>query len=208
MAGVSGAGFIRNDRADHANGADWLPGFVNSQARLATGQLAHTFPHRGTLGASSHPVYVEPGPPAVHRTLGDLPRPDWANDLDQLAFMGSPLIEEICFFHRESRTVILGDLIQTHPKVQGNLLRNAIFRLEGVAAPHGGVGLDIRLTFTNRDAARRSLDKLLSWDFDKLIIAHGACVEKNAKAFVEHAFRWLIPLSDPSTSRRKSRSDQ
>jgi hypothetical protein len=55
----------------------------------------------------------------------------------------------------------------------------------------GGVALDIRLSFTNRKLARRSLRKLLSWDFDKLIIAHGVCIEKDAKPFVERAFRWL-----------------
>ena len=41
--------------------------------------------------------------------------------------------------------------------------------------------------------ARESLEKLLSWDFDKLIIAHGICIEKDAKPFVERAFRWLKP---------------
>jgi predicted metallo-beta-lactamase superfamily hydrolase len=56
----------------------------------------------------------------------------------------------------------------------------------------GGVPLDIRLSFTNRELARRSLEKLLSWDFDKLVIAHGVCVEKDAKPFVERAFRWLV----------------
>jgi hypothetical protein len=70
-------------------------------------------------------------------------------------------------------------------------LRNALFQLEGVASPPGGVGLDFRLSFTNRKLARRSLDKLLSWDFDKLIIAHGACIEKDAKPFVAQAFQWL-----------------
>lgn len=44
----------------------------------------------------------------------------------------------------------------------------------------------------HRDLARPSLEKLLSWDFDKLIIAHGACIETNAKAFVERAFQWLL----------------
>ena len=41
--------------------------------------------------------------------------------------------------------------------------------------------------------ARESLEKLLSWDFDKLIIAHGICIEKDAKPFVERAFRWFKP---------------
>jgi hypothetical protein len=60
-----------------------------------------------------------------------------------------------------------------------------------VAHPHGGVPLDIRLSFINRHAARNSLAKLLSWDFDKLIVAHGLCVETDAKRFVERAFQWL-----------------
>jgi len=76
--------------------------------------------------------------------------------------------------------------------VKGKPLRNALFKLEGVTAPHGGVGREIRLTFTKRDLARRSLEKLLSWDFDKLIIAHGDCIENDAKSFVEQAFRWLM----------------
>lgn len=123
--------------------------------------------------------------------LSDAPQSDWAEDCDQLAFQGNPLIEEVLFFHQASRTVILGDLIQVHPSVKGKPLRNALFQLEGVAGPMGGVALDIRLSFTNRKLARRSLDKLLSWDFDKLIIAHGACIEKDAKPFVEQAFHWL-----------------
>jgi len=123
--------------------------------------------------------------------LKDTPPSDWSLDFDQLAFQGNPLIEEVQFFHQASRTVILGDLIQVHPSVKGKLLRNALFQLEGVASPPGGVGLDFRLSFTNRKLARRSLDKLLSWDFDKLIIAHGACIEKDAKPFVEQAFHWL-----------------
>ena len=29
-------------------------------------------------------------------------------------------------------------------------------------------------------------------DFDQLIIAHGNCIKKAAKPFVERAFRWLL----------------
>jgi len=76
--------------------------------------------------------------------------------------------------------------------VKGKFLRNALFKLAGVASPHGGVALDIRLSFTNRNLARRSLEKLFSWEFDKLIIAHGVCIDKDAKSFVERAFRWLV----------------
>ena len=153
----------------------------------------HTlFPEAELWASRPTPFTLKKGHLPLTGTLGDTPPPAWADDLDQLAFKGSPLIEEVLFLHRASRTLILDDLIQFHPSVKGRPLRTAHFKLEGVAAPPGGVGLDIRLTFTKRDLARRSLEKLLSWDFDKLIIAHGNCIENDAKSFVEQAFRWLM----------------
>ena len=153
----------------------------------------HTlFPEAQLWAPRPTPFTLKKGRLPFTGILGDEPPQGWAHDLDQLAFKGNPLIEEVLFFHKQSRTVILDDLIQIHPIVKGKHFRNALFKLAGVASPHGGVALDIRLSFTNRNLARRSLEKLLSWDFDKLIIAHGVCIEKDAKPFVERAFRWLV----------------
>jgi Domain of unknown function (DUF4336) len=123
--------------------------------------------------------------------LGNTPPQIWANDLDQFIFLGNPFIAEVLFLHKKSRTVILADLIQNHRLEKGRPLVNVLLRLDGLAYPNGGVPRDMRLTFTNRKLACQSLEKLLSWDFDKLIIGHGVCIEKDAKPFVEHAFRWL-----------------
>ncbi len=153
----------------------------------------HTlFPEAQLWVSRPTPFTLKKGHLPLTGTLGDTPNPAWADDLDQRAFKGSSLIEEVLFLHRASRTLILDDLIQVHPRVKGKPLRNALFKLEGVTSPRGGVALDIRLSFTHRDLARRSLEKLLSWDFDKLIIAHGDCIEEDAKPFVEHAFHWLM----------------
>lgn len=152
----------------------------------------HTlFPEAQLWVPRTTPFTLKKGHLPLAGTLSDTPHPDWVNDIDQLAFKGNPLIEEVLFFHKASRTVILDDLIQIHPFVKGKPLRNALIKLEGVAPPYGGVGLDIRMSFTHRDLARRSLEKLLMWDFDKLIIAHGVCIEKDAKPFVAQAFHWL-----------------
>jgi hypothetical protein len=129
--------------------------------------------------------------------LTDEPPQAWRDDFDQLAFKGNPLIEEMFFLHKPSRTVILDDLIQIHPITKGKPFSNALWKLEGVLSPPGGVALDFRLSFIHRSLARRSLEKLLSWDFDKLIIAHGPCVERDAKPFVERAFRWLARPRNP-----------
>ena len=150
------------------------------------------FPEAQLWAPRRTPMTLNKGRLPLTGILGDAPSPDWEADFDQLAFKGSPLIEEVVFFHKESGTVLLDDLIQNHPEVTGKPLRNALLKLAGVASPHGGVPLDIRLSFTNRKVARQSLQKLLAWDFDKLIIAHGVCVEKGAKVFLERTFRWLI----------------
>jgi hypothetical protein len=149
------------------------------------------FPEAQLWVPRASPLTLKKGHLPFTGTLGDTPNPEWADDFDQLAFKGNPLIEEVLFFHRASRTVILDDLIQVHPRVKGKPFRNALFKLLSVASPRGGVPIDIRLTFTQRQLARRSLEKLLSWDFDKLIIAHGTCIERDAKLFVEQAFHWL-----------------
>jgi hypothetical protein len=97
--------------------------------------------------------------------LGDAPPQRWADDLDQLRFKGNFFIEEACFLHKRSRTLILADFIQNHPIAPGKPILNALRKLAGFAYPHGGVPLDIRLCFTDRTLAGRSLEKLLSWDF-------------------------------------------
>ena len=43
----------------------------------------------------------------------------------------------------------------------------------------------------DRDAARASLRRILAWDFDKLVVAHGPIVTSGAREIVENAFSWL-----------------
>jgi uncharacterized protein DUF4336 len=150
------------------------------------------FPEAQPWVAKPTPLTLQKRNLSSARILGSEPPEAWQADLEQIAFQGNPLIEEVIFFHKRSRTVILDDLIQNHRPQPGRLLRNLLMKLEGVEYPHGGVGLDMRLTFFHRKRARQSLEELLSWDFDRLIIAHGPCLEKDARPFVERAFRWLM----------------
>jgi hypothetical protein len=92
----------------------------------------HTlFPEAQLWVPRSTPATLQKGHLPFTGILGDEPDHDWADDFDQLAFKGSPLIEEVLFFHKASHTVILNDLIQVHPIVQGKPLRNALFKLGG-----------------------------------------------------------------------------
>ncbi|MEO7039327.1 MAG: DUF4336 domain-containing protein [Candidatus Elarobacter sp.] len=138
------------------------------------------------------------GPPELARNtglaasaslVGDSPPPAWADDLDQVVFKGNAFVEEAEFLHKRSRTLIMTDFIQNYQPKDGDVIGNVAKWFGGVL--NGGVPVDIRLSFTDKKVARECLAKLLSWDFDKLIVAHGLCVERNAKPFVERSFRWL-----------------
>jgi hypothetical protein len=124
-------------------------------------------------------------------SLKDASPSAWAVDIDQMLFEGSLFWAEAEFFHPQSRTLVMADFIQNYPKQVHRPLLNAATRLAGVQG--GGVALDIRLSFIHRGRCRDSLKKLLTWDFERLIVAHGDCVEHGAKAFVRTAFHWLRP---------------
>lgn len=127
--------------------------------------------------------------PAMN-VLGDTPPEAWASDLDQMIFRGSAFLDEAYFLHRASKTLVLCDFIQNYPP--RNALFDTLMKAAGIWG--GGTPLDIRLSFLfGKTQGRESLEKLLSWDFEKVILAHGDCVVTGAKAFVRNAFSWLAP---------------
>jgi len=123
--------------------------------------------------------------------LGDRAEACWALDLDQLLFIGSRVLAEAVFLHRPSRSLIVTDIIQNHEPGADGLLWRTIKRLNGVSAPDGGAPKDWQRTIRDRDAARRARDRMLTWDFDRLVLAHGRWIERDAHTYVERAFAWL-----------------
>ena len=125
-------------------------------------------------------------------TLDDTPPAGWKAEIDQLLFRGSIVLSEAEFFHKPSHTLIIGDFIQNYGFERGHPLLNVLKRIGGVL--DGGAPRDLRFSFVGRRRRRlgqESLRKLLSWDFDKIIIAHGDLTVDNARSFVERSFRWL-----------------
>lgn len=125
--------------------------------------------------------------PSMH-VLGDDAPAAWSADMDQMVFRGSAVLDEVYFLHRQSRTLIFNDFIQQYEP--SNPFLRTFASLAGMRT--GGTPPDIRLSFAfGKAQGRESLRKLLSWDFDKVILAHGNCVTADAKLFVRRAFRWL-----------------
>lgn len=150
------------------------------------------FPDAELWSSAITPVTLKRGSLPLTGILGEQMLPQWGPDLAQVLIRGSGWLNEVAFFHAPSRTLIVEDIIQIHRPRPGRPVRNALIKLGGVAAPGGGVARDIRLTFRDRDAARASVEKILHWDFDKVVIAHGPVVTSGARETVENAFAWLL----------------
>jgi hypothetical protein len=159
---------------------------------LHVGSCQRAFP-----GAATHICPgVEKKQPnlAFDRQLGDAPDPAWATDLDQALLRGSRFIREAAFFHRSSRTLILVDLIENYGDGSGKvdwLLRfwwKFVLRMWNRPKP----APEYQLGWKDKAAARESLEKILAWDFDKIIIAHGELIDKDAHHVARKAWRQVL----------------
>lgn len=142
-------------------------------------------------------VYAPPGL-AVRRPdlrfdaeLGDEPDPAWATDIDQVIFRGSLFMEEVVFFHRDSGTAVICDLIQRHPEATMTGWKGMLMRLDSLVGDNGSTPREWRASFIRRSKARAAREKLLSWKPDRLLIAHGDCVRTGAASVIEKALRWI-----------------
>ena len=123
--------------------------------------------------------------------LGDAPALAWATNIDQVVVRGSLYLTEVVFFHHPSRTAIFADLIQNFSRDWFKGWRGLLARHGGIVAPNPGAPRDLRASFLNRRAARASLERILAWPIEQVLVAHGEPVTSNGAAFVRAAFKWL-----------------
>lgn len=126
---------------------------------------------------------------AFSRTLGESADPEWSAELDQAVFPVRGDYREVVFLHRASRTLILTDLCFQIPAGRG-LLTSALARAFGYHERFA-VSRLLRVTLADRAGARTALERILTWDFDRVIIGHGRILESGGKLAVENAFAWL-----------------
>ena len=139
------------------------------------------------------PRFHERHPEAhVERFIHPNASPRWADEIDYLCFEGSSFLDEVVFFHKRSRTLILTDLIQRHDPDRESWFWRFVKRTAGVLGPSGGTARDLRLTFRDRNAAKASAKSLLEWNFDRVVISHGICITEDPHRYVENAFQWAL----------------
>ena len=141
-------------------------------------------------------IYAAPGLPEKRKdlrfdaVLEDTPPAEWGGAIDLILFRGAPLMNELVFLHRPSRTLILTDLafhMRTPPRGRARLF----CWLVGAGRSFGPHRI-VRLGIRDRAAARDSVRRILEWDFDRVIVAHGDVQESGGKTLLRDGYAWLL----------------
>lgn len=127
----------------------------------------------------------------IDRVHGRAPEPAFTGFVEEHAIEGFRL-RETALLYRPAHTLLVADLVHNvgRPADAWSKLYTQTMGF------YDRVGLSRMLrwtAFSDRAAARRSVDQLLALPFDRLIVGHGTPLADGAKEAVAGAFDWLEP---------------
>ncbi len=122
--------------------------------------------------------------------LGGVAPEAWRGQFDQLVIEGNPLLNEVVFLHRPSRTLIVADLAFNIQESKG-WVAPVVLRMVG-AWRKPAQSRVWRLTTRDRAAAGGSVRSILDWDFDRLVMAHGTPIEAGAREQLAPLLGWMV----------------
>jgi len=101
-----------------------------------------------------------------------------------------PKMNETVFFHPLNRTLILTDLSVNFPPAESFWLRFYRSRIQDYDGKLAMPRL-IKLLVRDRQALKSSCERILQWDFDRIIVTHGELLETGGQEAFKKAFQWL-----------------
>lgn len=122
-------------------------------------------------------------------TLGDAPHEAWASTLDQAPFTAR-FEREVVFYHRATKTFVCADAL-IHLSTHESLATRVVAGLMRNTGP--GKGWVERFAVRDHGLGRAQVERILSWDIEGLVLAHGALVPRGGHAAILDAYRWLGP---------------
>jgi len=127
--------------------------------------------------------------------LGNKPDARWEDTLDQVLIQGTRIIWEVAFFHKPSQTLILVDLLENigddYQHKAGLYLQfwwRLVFRMwnNPKAAPEYQMG------WGNKKVVKNGLKKILDWNAERVILAHGENIENNVNSILRAAWKRVL----------------
>ena len=125
----------------------------------------------------------------IDRVHGATPEPAFSGIVDEILIEGFRL-RETALFYRPARTLVVADLV--HNVGAGHTGWTKFYTKAMGFYDRVALSSALRWTaFSDRAAARKSLDALLALPFERIVVGHGAPVVTNAREALANAFGWL-----------------
>lgn len=100
-----------------------------------------------------------------------------------------PLASETVFLHEPTRTLVVTDILFNYGPDAPALTKMAMT----LALGYPGVkSTTLERFFMKRDLARTELENVLSWDFSRILLAHGNVVAEDGPRLMRQAYSWLL----------------
>jgi len=190
-------------------GALWLlaPGALDSEAREQIAKLGtvraivvpnllhHLYAADAAAAFPEARVFAVPGIEAkqpklrIDERLGDAPPALWRGALEQVPLGGVPRMGEVVFFHAASKTLFLTDLaFNLHPR---DFVTRLFMRVNGGLERFGPTRIFRHVMLRDRAALRASLERVLRFDFERIVVTHGEIVPRGGRELFRAAFAWV-----------------
>jgi hypothetical protein len=156
----------------------------NRMHHLFVADAARLYPDASLLAAPGLPEKRRDL--TFERTIEDDPPAEWKGEIETHYVRGHSLLNEVALWHRASGTLILTDLC-FNVQESSTLLR-IVLRMNGIWRRFAPSRL-IRLFTRDRAALEQSVRRVLEWDFDRVVVAHGEVLEEGGKRALGEA--WL-----------------
>lgn len=126
----------------------------------------------------------------IDAELGETAPAEWAGTLDQGIVRGGAGFNEVWFFHRQTRTLVLVDLIENlEPEKLPPIAR---LLMQASAATRGTTARYLRLPVRiGGSEAKKAVQAMVALKPDRVIFAHGRTFENDGAAELKRGFEWL-----------------
>jgi hypothetical protein len=152
-----------------------------------------TYALQGAATFPEIPYFAPEGFPAARKAKAHSlvePPAEWEEEIDVIPILGMPMTNEQVFFHRESKTLIVADLLFNLPSDIDGFTKASVKLISGIREYPGNSRM-FRLMIRDREAFESSLQQILSLDFSRVIVGHGLPVETDAKPRMRQIFAEL-----------------
>ena len=114
------------------------------------------------------------------------PPPEWDGELLALEIQGAPQARDTALLHVPSRTLILTELLFNF-SLREPLWTRLLLNL-GVGRHFSpGVSRPVRAGVEDKAAFEQSLEEILAWDFDRIVVGHGDPIPTGGKGALRKA---------------------